>query len=135
MAILGLQSRVDPLPEIGALDHNPDNGYPLTMSSPVLSQDQAVTRLSGCEQEIRALGVIRLALFGSVLRGQTHATSDVDFIVQFAPGTKTYARFFALSELLEAHLGRPVELVTTEALSPVIGPRILAEAQDVLRAA
>jgi hypothetical protein len=31
--------------------------------------------------------------------------------------------------------GRPVELVTTEALSPFIGPRILAEAQDVLRAA
>ena len=104
------------------------------MSSPVLTRDQAVTRLSGCEQDIRALNVVRLALFGSVLRGQTHATSDVDFIVQFAPGTKTYARFFALSELLEAHLGRSVELVTTEALSPIIGPLILAEAQDVLRA-
>ncbi len=74
-----------------------------------------------------------MALFGSVLRGETHATSDLDFIVQFAPGTKTYARFFALSELLEAHLGRAVELVTTEALSPYIGPRILAQAQDVLR--
>ena len=105
------------------------------MSSPVLSREQAVTRLSGCEQAIRALGVVRLALFGSVLRGSTHATSDVDFIVQFAPGTKTYARFFALSELLEQHLGRSVELVTIEALSPFIGPRILAEAQDVIRAA
>ncbi len=56
---------------------------------------------------IRALGVARLALFGSVLRGQTHAQSDVDLLVQFAPGTKTYD----------------------------LGPRILAEAQDVLRAA
>ena len=44
-------------------------------------------------------------------------------------------RFFALSELLERCLGRPVELVTTEALSPFIGPRILAEAEDVLRVA
>ena len=105
------------------------------MSLPVLTRDQAVTRLSGCEQDILALGVVRLALFGSVLRGQTHAASDVDFIVQFAAGAKTYARFFALSELLEERLGRPVELVTTEALSPFIGPRILAEAQDVLRAA
>ena len=105
------------------------------MSLPVLNRDQAVTRISGCEQAIRALGVARLALFGSVLRGQAHAMSDVDFIVQFAPGAKTYARFFALSELLEAQLGRPVELVTTEALSPFIGPRILAEAHDVLRAA
>ena len=105
------------------------------MSSPVLSRDQAVARLAGCEKDIRALGVVRLALFGSVLRGETHATSDVDFVVQFASGAKTYARFFALSELLEQRLGRSVELVTIEALSPFIGPRILAEALDVLRAA
>ena len=81
------------------------------------------------------MGVARLALFGSVLRGQTHPQSDVDVLVQFMPGAKSYERFLALSELLEAHLGRPVELVTMEALSPFIGPRILAEAQDVLRAA
>jgi uncharacterized protein len=105
------------------------------MQSPVLNREQAIERLTKCEEEVRALGVVRLALFGSVLRGQTHVHSDVDLLVQFAPGAKTYARFFALSELLEAHLGRRVELVTTEALSPFLGPRILAEAQDVLRAA
>jgi len=105
------------------------------MASPVLTREQAVQRLSACEQEVRALGVARLALFGSVLRGQTHPQSDVDVLVQFMPGAKSYERFLALSELLEAHLGRPVELVTMEALSPFIGPRILAEAQDVLRAA
>ena len=105
------------------------------MKAPVLNRDQAVQRLTACEPEIRALGVARLALFGSVLRGQARPDSDVDLLVQFSPGEKTYGRFFALSELLEKHLGRPVELVTTEALSPFIGPQILAEAQDVLRAA
>lgn len=105
------------------------------MSSPVSNRDQAVFRLSECAAEIRALGVARLALFGSVLRGDAHAGSDVDLIVEFAPGAKSYARFFALAELLEERLGRRVELVTTEALSPFIGPRILAESQDVLRAA
>ncbi|MEK6631566.1 MAG: nucleotidyltransferase domain-containing protein [Acidobacteriota bacterium] len=105
------------------------------MQSPVLNREQAVERLVACEREVRAMGVARLALFGSVLRAQTHAQSDVDLLVQFAPGAKSYNRFLALSELLEAHLGRPVELVTTEALSPFLGPRILAEAQDVLRAA
>ena len=59
----------------------------------------------------------------------------LDVLVQFAPGAKTYERFLTLSELLEARLERRVELVTTESLSPYIGPRILAEAQDVLRAA
>jgi len=91
--------------------------------------------LAGSEREIRALGVARLALFGSVLRNEARPDSDVDALVEFVPGAKTYDHFLALSELLEQRLGRPVELVTTEALSPYIGPRILAEAQDVIRAA
>ena len=105
------------------------------MTQASLTRQQAVAVLTASEPEIRALGVARLALFGSVLRNQARPDSDVDLLVQFAPGTKTYDHFLALSELLERRLGRPVELVTTEALSPFIGPRILAEAQDVLRAA
>jgi uncharacterized protein len=102
--------------------------------SPVQNREQAAERLAGCVDDIRALGVARLSLFGSVLRGQPQPDSDVDLLVQFTPGAKTYAHFLALSELLESKLGRAVELVTPEALSPFIGPRILAEAQDVLRA-
>jgi len=94
-----------------------DSGYAVHMQSAVLSRAEAVQRLSAHEDEIRALGVIRLALFGSVLRGQTHADSDVDVLVQFASGAKTYDRFLALSELLERCLSRRVELVTAEALS------------------
>jgi predicted nucleotidyltransferase len=103
--------------------------------TPVQNREQAAERLSVCTEEVRALGVVRLALFGSILRGQPKPDSDVDILVQFAPGAKSYSRFLALSELLEARLGRTVELVTPEALSPFIGPHILAEAQDVLRAA
>lgn len=105
------------------------------MALPVLTRQQAIDILTASEPEIRALGVARLALFGSVLRNQSRPDSDVDLLVQFVPGAKTYEHFLALSDLLEQRLGRPVELVTTEALSPFIGPRILAEAQDVLRAA
>jgi predicted nucleotidyltransferase len=35
------------------------------------------------------------------------------------------------AELLEAVLGRRVEIVPTDALSPYIGPKILADAEDV----
>lgn len=101
----------------------------------VLSAADATARLAACASEVRALGVVRLALFGSVLRGEASAGSDVDLLVEFAPGEKTFDRYMALGDLLEAQLGRPVEMVTTEALSPFIGPRILAEAKDVLRAA
>jgi len=105
------------------------------MTTSALTREQAVQLLVASEREIRALGVERLALFGSVLRGEARPDSDIDLLVRFSPGAKTFDRFLALCELLEKRLGRRVEVVTTEALSPFIGPRILAEAQDVLRAA
>jgi hypothetical protein len=105
------------------------------MNTGRLTREEAVERLVASEGEIRALGVQRLALFGSVLRGEASPDSDVDLLVQFAPGAKTFDHFLTLFDLLEERLGRRVDLVTTEALSPFIGPRILAEAQDVLRAA
>jgi predicted nucleotidyltransferase len=100
-----------------------------------LTREETVERLLAAEPEIRALGVKRLALFGSVARGETRPESDVNLLVEFSAGGKSYSRFLALSELLEARLGRRVELVTLEALSPFLGPRVLHAAQDVLRAA
>jgi predicted nucleotidyltransferase len=105
------------------------------MDSARLTRHEAIRRLEETEAEIRALGVERLALFGSVLRDEAGPGSDVDLLVGFAPGAKSFDRLLALAELLEDRLGRRVEIVTTEALSPFIGPRILAEAEDVFRAA
>ena len=73
-----------------------------------------------------------MALFGSFARNTQHADSDVDFLVEFLPGSKTYDNFFAVCELLEESLERPVELITLESLSPHIGPHILREAEDVV---
>jgi predicted nucleotidyltransferase len=100
-----------------------------------LTREEAINRLVAAEPEIRVFGVERLKLFGSVLRDESRPDSDVDLLVQFSPGAKRYDRFLDLPEFLERLLGRRVELLTFEALSPIIGPRILAEAQDVLRAA
>lgn len=80
---------------------------------------------------IEALGVQRLALFGSFVRGENRADSDVDVVVDFRPGEKNIDRFLAVAELLEELLGRPVHLVTRESLSPYIGPKILMETEDV----
>lgn len=92
-------------------------------------------RLTNSRVEIERLGVRRLALFGSVLRDAARVDSDVDILVEFQPGEKSFDHFVALGDLLERVLNRSVELVTTEALSPFLAPHILAEATDVLRAA
>jgi predicted nucleotidyltransferase len=92
-------------------------------------------RLRSAAGDIRSLGVRRFALFGAVVRDEARADSDVDILVEFDPRRKTFDTFLMLADLLESLLDHPVELVTTEALSPYIAPHILAEAEDVLRAA
>jgi len=105
------------------------------MEAAVTSREEVIERCRRAEPEIRELGVRRIALFGSLARGAADSDSDVDLLVEFEPGGKSFDRFLALSDLLERLLGRRVDLVTTEALSPFIGPHILAEAADVVRAA
>jgi uncharacterized protein len=104
-------------------------------SGKVADLGEATERILALEQQIRSLGVSRLAVFGSILKGTARPDSDIDVLVEFLPGHKTFDRFLDLSELLELELGRRVELVTPEALTLSIGRRILAEARDVLRAA
>lgn len=50
---------------------------------------------------------------------------------QFLPGEKSFDHFMAVAFLLEDDLGRSVELVTREALSPHLGPRILKDVEYV----
>ena len=83
------------------------------------------------QSEIRAFGVRRLGLFGSFVRGEQRAESDVDLLVEFDHGRKTFDAFMRLAFYLEDLLGRRVELVTPESLSPYIGPHILDEVEYV----
>ena len=103
-----------------------------SVATAVETREDLLRRLASEGPAVRALGVRRLALFGSFARGEGRPGSDVDLLVEFAAGQKTFDNFVALASLLEAALQRRVELVTPEALSPYIGPRILAEAKDVL---
>ena len=82
-------------------------------------------------QEISAFGVRRIGLFGSFARGEQRPDSDVDLLVEFDPAQKTFDNFMHLSFFLEDVLQRRVELVTTESLSPHIGPQILRETEYV----
>ncbi|MGH7584341.1 MAG: nucleotidyltransferase family protein [Gemmatimonadales bacterium] len=105
----------------------------MTTTTPTLADVQA--RLAGRRGEILKLGVRRLALFGSVRRNAARPDSDVDMLVEFQPGEKTFDHFVALGDLLEQLLRHDVELVTPEGLSPYLKPHILADAVDVIRAA
>jgi predicted nucleotidyltransferase len=53
----------------------------------------------------------RVRLFGSVARGQEHAGSDIDLLVDFAPGSSLFD-LLHLSQELEALLGHRVDVVS-----------------------
>jgi uncharacterized protein len=72
----------------------------------------------------------RLAIFGSALREDFRAESDVDVLVQSEPGA--HVGFLALARAereLSTLLGRRVDLVPQEGLKPLIRDEVLAEAE------
>ena len=97
----------------------------------VQTKAQVLSLLQDHHQQISALGVRRLGLFGSFARAQQGNESDVDLLVEFRPGHKTFDTFMQLAFFLEELFSRRVELVTTESLSPYIGPHILREIEYV----
>ena len=79
----------------------------------------------------REHGVATLALFGSALRDDFHAGSDIDLLVAFRPETRIGFLGVARLERQMATLfgGRKVDLRTRAELSPYIRPRVEREAR------
>jgi predicted nucleotidyltransferase len=94
-----------------------------------MTKEQVLARMREHQEEMKRLGVRRYGLFGSFVREQHTELSDVDLLVEFEAGQKTFDNFIQLAFFLEELLGRKVELVTPESLSPYIGPRILEEVE------
>lgn len=103
--------------------------------TPVQSKQEVFDALVNSSEELRRLGVDDIRLFGSFVHGTPSIESDVDLLVSFRPGTKNFDHFMELGFFLEGLLGRPVELVTRESLSPYLGPHILANSENVPLAA
>jgi predicted nucleotidyltransferase len=82
-----------------------------------MRRDDALRILREHLGELRALGALDLTLIGSVARDDARTDSDVDLLVELAPGMGL-REYMGLKFRLEALLGRPVDLVTRDALRP-----------------
>ena len=77
----------------------------------------------------RRYHIRKLALFGSALRDDFTAASDLDVVVEFDPDHIPGLVFFAMQDELSVLLGRPVDLNTPEFLSPHFRDNVLAQAE------
>jgi len=78
------------------------------------------------QAELKQSGVKSLKLFGSVVRGEARAGSDIDILVEFSRPIGLLA-FVRLQHRLAEILERSVDLVTPEALKPQLRDYILSE--------
>jgi uncharacterized protein len=95
-----------------------------------LNRNIILSRLIRNEQTIKQYGVEKVGLFGSFVTGNQHERSDIDILVEFRKDKTSYDNFINLCFLLDSLFqGRKVEVVTTNSLSPYIGPRILKQVE------
>jgi len=101
------------------------------MAESELTKDGVIGTIRKSTLELKSFGVKSIGLFGSFVRSQSSPDSDVDILVEFDAGKRTYDNFIDTCFLLEDLLGRRVELVTIDSLSPYIKPYVLKEVEYV----
>ena len=69
-------------------------------------------------------------LFGSVARGEEQDDSDIDFLVDFQPGSTLFDQV-GLIEELSMRFGRKVDVVSARSLNKHLRQRILDEAIEL----
>lgn len=80
----------------------------------------------------RTQPIVRLSLFGSVIRDDFTSESDVDILVEFELGAKiTYFDLYEIQQALEKIVKRKIDLLTRNALSEYFRENILKTAQVI----
>ena len=87
--------------------------------------ENALLILRRHESDLRARGVRRAALFGSVARGENRPDSDVDIMIEIEPeadiGVFEYAE---IKEYIASLFDGPVDVVSRDNLKPFIRPAV-----------
>lgn len=82
-----------------------------------LDSNSIQNSLKNYKKELDSLGVETIHLFGSVARNEANQNSDIDFLVKFKPGMKSFDNYIDLTFLLEDLFNVKVDLLTTDSIS------------------
>jgi len=97
----------------------------------MLSQKQIDEIKSKVIPLLKQYGVKKAAIFGSVVRGEAKADSDIDILVEIE-NDMSLLDFGGLKIEVEEALGKKVDLVEYSTIKPLIKERILSEQVVIL---
>jgi len=102
------------------------------MAQCTISNDELSLILNKSRERLRAFHVTAVHVFGSCARKEAGEKSDVDLLIDFEPDAPIgLFDVVRLQEFLRSVLGRPVDIVTRDALHPALKDTILSEAVHV----
>ena len=94
-----------------------------------MNSSQALDTLRRSESDLRARGVRRAAVFGSVARGDSRPDSDVDIMVEIDPEARlTVFDYADLKDYIAGLFDGPVDVVNRDGLKPYVRPAATADA-------
>ena len=97
-----------------------------------MDRHQIILAIQAKAEAVRSFGATALYIYGSRVRGDALADSDLDVFVDFDPDKFGFVELIELEDMLSQELGLRVQLGTHDALHPLIRPRIESEAVRVL---
>lgn len=96
------------------------------------TKENILKTLKSNKLNLSEFGIRNVGLFGSYLRNEQSSESDIDLLIDFEPEKETFDNYMAVYDLFEKIFkDEKIEVVTTNGLSPYIGPKILKEVQYV----
>ena len=99
------------------------------LSFSVMLSSEALETLRRSEPALRARGVRRAAVFGSVARGDSDPGSDIDIMVEIDPEAHlTVFDYAGLKDFIASLFEGPVDVVNLDSLKPYVRPAATIDA-------
>ena len=91
-----------------------------------MDRDTILGFLEKSTQQFNKYGVKKIGLFGSFVTEKNTYNSDIDVLVDFETGKKTFDNYMDLKFFLEDKLKRKVDLVIEKNIKPELKKEILS---------
>lgn len=95
----------------------------------MLTKEKILKRIQQHAADLKTYGVRKVGIFGSFAQQREREQSDIDVLVEFGKGSKTFDNYMGLKFFLEKLFHRKVDLVIKEALKRSIKNQVLSEVE------